>query len=535
MRIRVALRAALAVAAVLLAMPGHADPVAGPEVAVWTEVSTATRPPSGPTGLGIAYDPAHRRTLLPVGGDVWSYDGASWTRTTPAGAGPTTQGGVIGFDRSRGALVVYAGTDVVWESDGTTWSAQPGGAPLVQQLVYSDKLGKLVGLGSATPIGPLEVHAYDRGTWTLLPSTGPAPTALAGFGAAYDRARDRIVVFGGQSTVSAGIEGTNETYEWDGAAWSNPQPVARPSARRASLVFEPVRRRTLLFGGGLSVTPLNDTWEWDGTSWSRRSLTSAPEPRLGAPMAFDEARRRVVLVGGGDNNAIVNDTWEYQNYGGTCATSDSCDTALCDQGVCCHDACGPCQRCDARGVGCVAVLGVDDPDSCTGADTCDATGRCRRKGGQACTLPTDCASVECFDGTCCGSRCAPFGCDKAGACASRCAIDADCAAGAGCRDGVCAAAPAECSGPATSRTALGATQECAPFACDGASGACRSSCASSDDCAAGFSCAADRSCRSAGSIAASGCTSGGSIGEAGAAWLVAALGLAIAGARRRRV
>ena len=83
----------------------------------------------------------------------------------------------------------------------------------------------------------------------------------------------------------------------------------------------------------------------------------------------------------------------------------TCDTAT-NQCVGCvtrSDCSGACQSCTS-GV-CTAVQGKEDPVFCDG--TCDSTGACKKKQGQACLKTADCAGgIPCVDGYCCNSSCA---------------------------------------------------------------------------------------------------------------------------------
>ena len=57
-----------------------------------------------------------------------------------------------------------------------------------------------------------------------------------------------------------------------------------------------------------------------------------------------------------------------------------CSSAICRDSVCCGEACAdPCRSC-ATGT-CAAVKNADDPDTCTGARTCDAAGACNLRPG----------------------------------------------------------------------------------------------------------------------------------------------------------
>ena len=65
------------------------------------------------------------------------------------------------------------------------------------------------------------------------------------------------------------------------------------------MAYDRGRQRVVLFGG-YERTPdarvrLGDTWEWDGTGWTLAS-TTGPAPRNGAVMAYDERLGRVVFV-----------------------------------------------------------------------------------------------------------------------------------------------------------------------------------------------------------------------------------------------
>src|SRR4051812_20669731 len=90
----------------------------------------------------------------------------------------------------------------------------------------------------------------------------------------YDEARQRLVVFGGQST--SGLSG--ETWTWDGTRWTL-AAHSGPRARTGSAaVYDAGRQRVVLFGGDGGRGSLADTWEWDGAAWAQVA-TGGPEAR----------------------------------------------------------------------------------------------------------------------------------------------------------------------------------------------------------------------------------------------------------------
>jgi hypothetical protein len=74
------------------------------------------------------------------------------------------------------------------------------------------------------------------------------------------------------------------------------QLAARPPARDAhALVYDPLRRRTVLFGGrSAAFTHFGDTWEWDGAAWT---FVPAMGPAAGGAVGtYDSAMPRVVVI-----------------------------------------------------------------------------------------------------------------------------------------------------------------------------------------------------------------------------------------------
>ncbi|MFN0067894.1 MAG: Kelch repeat-containing protein, partial [Limisphaerales bacterium] len=126
------------------------------------------------------------------------------------------------------------------------------------------------------------------------------------FGAmAYDAARNRIVLFGGNTGTQ-----NDDTWLFDGTNWTRVLPATRPPSRWAhSMVYDAARQEVILFGGqrdgGIRY---GDTWAWNGSNWVQKVTAEAPSARFYAPMAYDSARQRVVLYGGSHD---IQETWEW--------------------------------------------------------------------------------------------------------------------------------------------------------------------------------------------------------------------------------
>lgn len=141
--------------------------------------------------------------------------------------------------------------------------------------------------------------------WTQKQDVGPAPRF--GHAMAYDRGRERVVLFGGQADGAM----ARDTWEWDGRDWTQVQN-AGPAARVGhALAYDDARGRVVLFGGlDAANTRFRDTWAWDGSDWTQLQDVG-PSPRSAHAMADDPGRDRVILFGGDPGGALAGDTWEW--------------------------------------------------------------------------------------------------------------------------------------------------------------------------------------------------------------------------------
>lgn len=190
----------------------------------------------------------------------------------PTSGGPAAYGASMVWDEARGRLTRFGGTDDVAYLTGT--------------FVWDDTRG-----------------------WVDLQIPSPPPRLRAGM--AYDRIRQRIVLFGGQAGEPTRLD---DTWEFDGTQWTQVLPTTSPSPRWAhGLVYDPVAQKTVLFGGltGSSMGELNDTWTWDGTQWVELFPLTRPSPRDAFGMTWDNANQRVVLAGGWDGFTTLSETWSW--------------------------------------------------------------------------------------------------------------------------------------------------------------------------------------------------------------------------------
>ncbi len=263
---------------------------------------------------------------------------------------------MLAYDSARAVTVLYGGilpgtlggpdpgpNDVyndTWEFDGSTWARRfPANVPFRLQsaaMSYDPvkrvtiMFGGIIGTNGFPTSGFL--WEWDGQDWKDVPSVGEHPRPRYRHKMVYDSARHVHVLFGGGVfNPNVGYETpVTETWEYDaiGRTWAL-RTTNGPTARwDYDLAYDPIRQRTVLFGGELINAPTladgyaNDTWVWDGAAgiWQQVNPPTRPSGRYGHAMTFDSTRGAVVLLGGRyvkDNytNSVVPansaETWEW--------------------------------------------------------------------------------------------------------------------------------------------------------------------------------------------------------------------------------
>jgi hypothetical protein len=263
-------------------------------------------------------------TLL---GDTWTWDGSTWTEQHPT-TSPSPRyayAGGLAYDAATHQTVLYGGFDDdyfkdTWTWNGSDWTEQhPSHPPVTGDLAGGlayDAATKQVVL---SPGGlKLTVWAWDGSDWTEIPPpTSPIFRYQAGY--AYDGARRRVVLFGGDNCDEC-PGAFNDTWTWDGVTWTQQHPLHQPRPRNAlGMAYDADRRLIIMFGGLLQggSPPLNDTWAWDGHVWRHLNPLSSPPARESMGMAWDDVRGHIVMFGGRAGK-VFRDTWVWDGSNWTC-------------------------------------------------------------------------------------------------------------------------------------------------------------------------------------------------------------------------
>lgn len=300
----------------------------------WVERQPA-HSPSARAAAVMTYDPIWQKTVLSGGhflsgntlNDTWLWDGRDWT-SPPYSPVRSAEGAASAYDLDARRLVVFGGVETpsgtfsastrLW--DGATWTElAPPAAPAhrLNEATLVSTPQRLLLFGGIPYSGPASnsLWTWDASrTWTQVPTPANAPSRRAGHSAAWDSARQRLVVFGGDSRDGNDPSRfADDTWEWDGTTWTLRAPATRPQKRGAqAMAFDAARNVTVLFGG-VSMADgalLHDTWTWDGTTWTLRTSPTAP-PCFG-PMTYDASRQRIVFFSEYCNNGnYSNETWEW--------------------------------------------------------------------------------------------------------------------------------------------------------------------------------------------------------------------------------
>ncbi len=264
----------------------------------------------------------------PLPTDTWRWNGSAWSPV--AGQQPTAEKDATGcFDSVRGEAVLWGGREGQFFARAETWTFQSAWTQrtVVPTLYDSGALcfdaahgQMLLQRHNYSGFGPGAASTtwVDGGAgWTLLSPANQPPARIADHDLACDRQRQVCVLFSGRTLGSATMPA--DTWEWNGTNWLLANPTVSPPAREGhGLAYDRARGRVVLFGGvvfvGSSLLHLADTWEYDGTTWQHILPSAAPSPRnaIGA-MAYDQRSRSIVLGGGFDlpSQSSSTDTWQW--------------------------------------------------------------------------------------------------------------------------------------------------------------------------------------------------------------------------------
>ncbi len=254
-----------------------------------------------------------------------SADG-TWTPFPIAPSNPDTprhrHGHSMVLDAAGQRLVVFGGFRSAFNTPlGDTWTAPMGATPVFDSLALASGPGPRFGHGAVydpprqrmlifdgvtSPSAGMDVWSLSLGltpAWSPVAASGAPGTRRQGCGAAYDPVRDRMLVFGGHD----GAAFRNEVLVFTPgppASWSVLGTTGVPPSARnyAGVVYDPVRDRLLVFGGN-SGPALRDVHALDLSAsppaWSEISPAAPlPAPRLAASVAYDPVADRLLVFGG---------------------------------------------------------------------------------------------------------------------------------------------------------------------------------------------------------------------------------------------
>ena len=266
---------------------------------------------------------------------IWAWDGARWALLDAGSAsGPVARYvGAAVYDSQRQQLVSFGGRVGIWEDpEGDTWTwagrwnqmaDASVGRRVHHALAFDSARGRMVMFGGQpvpTPPGPwaTDTWEWDGQAWTRAATEGPLGRVST---MVYDEARREVVLFGGVGASP----GPNlpqplygDTWVWNGRSWRQASASGPPARTVHALVYDRKAKAVLLYGGRTDpgATTLGDFWQWDGSRWTEIKVDGiTPGMRRGHAMAYDASRGRTVLFGGSavrdSGSTLSADVWEW--------------------------------------------------------------------------------------------------------------------------------------------------------------------------------------------------------------------------------
>lgn len=229
------------------------------------------------------------------------------------------------YDEQAGVTVLFGGHSTVatgstgltydsaetWLWTGIRWVQRfPTHAPegrSAHAMVYDSTRNRIVLFGGRREKQSLEDNAtygflndtwvYQNGDWTRL-ETASAPSGRFFAAAAYDRSRDRVVLFGGNAaggTVELGNP-VYDTWELNGTSWT--QVATGPDVAKPHLAYDESRNQTILLGLNDKLETLMYLYDPAAHTWARQTPAKLPPCVNEGAIVYSRSRAKVQYIGG---------------------------------------------------------------------------------------------------------------------------------------------------------------------------------------------------------------------------------------------
>ena len=346
----VVLCSALMVAVPEVALPQAPIPQGGLASEETDTQSWSRLTPLGYMAPSLIVDPVRDRLISYGGNDdqsrktglVWIRSLSSlepWTELPVEGPAPKPRMNHAAiYDPLRNRIVVYGG----WPNDAVgsreVWSLELSGTPRWTDITPEEEgPGYRIGVQAAyDPIGdrmivvgghPADNVAFPSDVWILqlsepvhwtkLTPSGPLPPPREDGAMIYDPVRRQMVLFGG-CPGSYGLGALADVWTLslgDSMTWQRLEPQGEPviALHSFAATYDPVHDRMLVFSGRDSLSNTHrDLWALqlgDSPAWYRiEPPAPRPSPRYFSRAVYDVARDRMVLFGG-----TSDDTWVFSD------------------------------------------------------------------------------------------------------------------------------------------------------------------------------------------------------------------------------
>jgi hypothetical protein len=305
--------------------------------ATWSSVTPSPMPPIGGSS-SLVFDPATGQLLAydsETVGDcsqpqtqVWTWDGAAWTKhqqiAPPQGRGEAA----FGFDPASRQVVMFGGDaegscpgdtfngleSETWTWNGSIWAQQhPAVSPPARYTACAaadEATGQFLMYGGMGD-GPVDLN--DTWNWTgaswqqLTPATSPPGGECQ---MTYDAAR-KVVVMLVDAPAGAPDAGVMQTWMWNGSTWTQAADMGAPAVYLDGPVpvsFDPDTGTDLAYVGQTTCTTLgpmesqcvqtDQLWTFDGSAWTQSPAANNPQTGAGFAAAHDAATHQYVIIGG---------------------------------------------------------------------------------------------------------------------------------------------------------------------------------------------------------------------------------------------